>query len=232
MSAQDLVPLTFRDMSLQPTRETYEALQFAFDMLNRTLFDDRLPNCVITLKNRGRSYGFFAGDRFTRQDGVACDEIALNPVHFQGRHVEETLSTLAHEMVHMWQHHMGKPGRGAYHNKEWSQIMKDIGLQPTDTGMEGGKETGDRMSHMIMPGGAFQRAAKDLVVQGFAIPWAEVDLVTVNATGSEDDTDAPARASKSGKRPKYTCPVCGQNAWAKHGASLKCGEDDQLLVAV
>jgi len=32
-----------------------------------------------------------------------------------------------------------------------------------------------------------------------------------------------ARAKKSSKT-KFTCPDCGQNAWAKPGALLICGE--------
>ncbi len=57
------------------------------------------------------------------------------------------LATLAHEMVHLWQHHFGKPGRGRYHNKEWAEKMKSIGLQPTTTGKDDGAETGDVMGH-------------------------------------------------------------------------------------
>jgi hypothetical protein len=91
-------------------------------------------------------YGYFCADRFDRTDGQVADEIALNPSHFRNRPVMEVLGTLAHEMVHLWQHHHGKPGRGRYHNREWAAFMKRIGLQPTSTGEEGGKETGDRVA--------------------------------------------------------------------------------------
>ena len=58
-----------------------------------------------------------------------------------------------HEMVHVWQHAHGKPGARGYHNKEWAAKMKAIGLQPSSTGMVGGKETGQRMMDYIIPGG-------------------------------------------------------------------------------
>jgi hypothetical protein len=57
------------------------------------------------------------------------------------------LSTLVHEMVHVWQQHCGTPSKRGYHNKEWATKMKSVGPQPSSTGMVGGKETGQRMSH-------------------------------------------------------------------------------------
>ena len=93
--------------SLKPTRETYDPLQQAYETLNRALFDGALPNCLITLQRHKHSYGDFCGDRFGRADGTFTDEIALNPSHFRDRSQEEILSTLAHEMVHLWQHHFG-----------------------------------------------------------------------------------------------------------------------------
>jgi hypothetical protein len=36
-------------------------------------------------------------------------------------------------MVHLWQHHHGKPSRTGYHNKEWATMMKAVGLIPSDT---------------------------------------------------------------------------------------------------
>ena len=134
--------------SIKPTRETYDPLQQAYENLNRSLFEGELPNCLITLQRSKKSYGYFCGDRFGRADGTLTDEIALNPSHFRDRPQEEVLATLAHEMVHLWQHHFGKPGRGRYHNKEWAEKMRSIGLQPTSTGKDDGAETGDVMGHI------------------------------------------------------------------------------------
>jgi hypothetical protein len=139
------------DTTLCPTEETYVGFQKAYDFLNRKLFDGELPNCLITLQRRNSTYGYFSGDRFGRTDGVLTDEIALNPSHFHDRAAADVLSTLAHEMVHLWQHHHGSPGRGRYHNREWAAHMKEIGLHPSSTGQEGGDETGDRVSHYILP---------------------------------------------------------------------------------
>ena len=210
---------------IRPTRETYDPLQQAFETLNRALFENALPNCLITLQRHKKSYGYFSGDRFARADGKLTDEIALNPSHFRNRPQESVLATLAHEMVHLWQHHFGKPGRGRYHNMEWAEKMKSIGLQPTSTGKEDGAETGDVMDHMILPDGPFDRAVKKMLARGFVLSWTE-----------QPDKSAEARAeqtgeTKSGKRVRYVCPHGDMKAWAKHDAKLVCGEHMEPMVA-
>ena len=210
---------------IRPTRETYDPLQQAFETLNRALFENALPNCLITLRRHKKSYGYFSGDRFARADGQLTDEIALNPSHFRSRPQQEVLATLAHEMVHLWQHHFGKPGRGRYHNVEWAEKMKSIGLHPSSTGKEFGAETGDVMDHYIVTDGPFDRAVKKLLAKNFSLSWTE-----------EPDKSAEARAeangvTKSGKRVRYVCPHGDMKAWAKHDARLVCGEHMAPMVA-
>jgi hypothetical protein len=128
-----------------PTAKTYAALNQAFDFFNVRLFAGELPPCLVTLQRKNKAYGYFAGGRFGSKDGTEItDEIALNPSHFKSRTDEQSLSTLAHEMTHLWQHHFGKPSRSGYHNKEWAAKMHAIGLHPSDTGRPGGKETGQQ----------------------------------------------------------------------------------------
>ena len=215
------------DGSIRPTRETYDQIQQAYDYLNRTLFKGELPNCLITLQRRNRTYGYFSGDRFGRSDGLVTDEIALNPRHFHDRPVAEVLATLAHEMAHLWQHHHGKSGRGRYHNRQWADRMKDIGLQATATGEEGGQETGDAVHHYIIPDGPFDAALRKLLTRGFTITWIEKPRPAPEGTGPGEAGEAKEGQieAKSGKRVKYTCPHCNLNAWAKHEVRLICGAD-------
>jgi SprT-like family len=216
-----------------PTPETYGQFQTAYDYLNSELFENKLPRCLITLQRQRSSYGYFSADRFGRKDGERTDEIALNPKHLASRPVEDSLSTLAHEMKHLEQQHFGTPGRGRYHNKEWAGMMEAIGLIPSDTGKEGGKRTGDAVSRYIKPGGRFALAVEKLLAAGFEITWREVaasrsPTPTPGAEGSEGRGEGA-----SGKRTKFTCPVVGcQNAWAKPSASLTCAiHQKQMLPA-
>ena len=230
------------DRHVVPTRDTYDALQHAYDHFNWVLFETELPNCLITLQRKGRTYGYFCRKRFVRDDGTPCDEIALNPVYFKKRSLEDSLSTLVHEMVHLWQHHFGTSGRGRYHNRQWAEKMKSIGLYPSNTGEPGGEELGDQMSHYIIDDGPFARACAELIKKDFKIEWRddtpEIDPSSAllskggNSTGAPSPTPPAPTSTKAGKRIKYSCPMCGLNAWSRHDAHLVCGVDQFPMDAI
>lgn len=157
--------------SESPTSETYSELQAAYDFFNAELFAGELPACLITLQREKRSYGYFSAERFQRADGTRTDEIAMNPTYFATLPLVEILQTLCHEMVHLWQHHKGNPGRARYHNMEWGQKMKSIGLMPSDTGQPGGKVVGDCMADYPIAGGPFVTACEKLLTRDFQISW-------------------------------------------------------------
>lgn len=204
---------------MKPTQETYSALQAAYEFFNTELFGGSLPECLITLQRKEkRVLGYFWGQRFEEIGGVhRTDEIAMNPQHFKRRSIMEVLSTLAHEMAHQWQEHCGNPSRKGYHNSEWAEKMESIGLMPSDTGQPGGKTTGQRMTHYIIPGGRFERACAALLSDGFKLAWGEIM--------TELEGDEVEKGGGKGKttRVKFTCPACGANAWGKPDLKLICG---------
>lgn len=179
----------------QPTPAAYAELQQAYDHFNATLFAGELPDCLITLQREKRTMGYFSSARFVHRGGQQTDELAMNPSYFGILPVRETLSTLAHEMAHAWQYHFGKPGRRGYHNLEWAAKMDELGLTPSATGKPGGKRVGERMSHYIVDGGAFDVAYADLMTRAFRLSWLDrfppVDpsLVTLFISGDDDDDD-------------------------------------------
>jgi len=197
-----------------PTTQTYTSLSTAYEFFNKELFGGTLPPCLITMQRRSGAYGYFSGERFASlaDPKEVTDEIALNPVHFATQKPDEVLSTLAHEMVHLWQHHYGKPPRKGYHDRQWAAKMHEIGLIPTATGEPGGKETGQKVTHCIEKHGRYAHAVKKLLAEHPAILYHD-------RTG-EDDT---IRKKKAASKTKYTCPSCGLNAWAKPEVSLICG---------
>jgi hypothetical protein len=198
---------------VDPTSQLYGEFRRAFDYFNVYLFGSRLRPVMITLKTKPRSMGHYAHGRFAAisDHDVRSDEIAMNPVVMMERSVYETLSTLVHEMVHLEQQQYGKPGKGAHHNKEWGVWMERLGLVPSETGAPGGKKTGNKVSHYVIPDGPFDVVCKRLLDTGFALSWADLGAY-----------DAAGKSPKAGKRVKYTCDGCGLNAWAKHGARIGC----------
>ena len=197
---------------LDPTTETYRHLRHAYAFLNRRLFAGELPSCLIAVQRHKRAYGYFSGRRFESFDGgKITDEIALNPEHFAAPDDKDVLSTLAHEMAHLWQAHYGKSSRGGYHNREWAKKMLEIGLVPTDSGLPGGRQTGQRMTHLIQPGGIFDNAADELIEKGFVVAFVDRRLTM----------EPPVAVQKRLSKTHYRCE-CGQNAWAKPGAEFDC----------
>lgn len=201
----------------KPTEEAYAELQTAYDFFNVALFDGRLPACLITYHRNKRTYGYFSGDRWDGAGERLADEIAMNPQHFTARGTPEVLSTLAHEMVHLEQHHFGKPSRSGYHNTQWANWMVRVGLVPSHTGEPGGKRVGQQMTHYIETGGPFDVACGRLLKKGFQISW--VDRAEVG----------PERKSRT-TRTKYTCGGCDLNIWAKPNIRVICGECDEELM--
>ncbi len=222
-------PLDPSTLQIKPTKETYDRLQQAYEHFNKALFGGTLPNALITLQRRKSTYGYFSGGRFRHDDGRPADEIALNPAAFRERPVKDVLATLVHEMVHLWQHHEGEPGRGRYHNREWAEKMKTVGLQPTDNAGGDGKETGEGVGHLIVPAGPFDQAADRLLAKDFVIAWKEAPAPLKPSTG--DGAAEPETVQKSGKRVRYRCPDCDLKAWAKHDARLMCADDKALMIA-
>jgi len=192
------------------TPAQYRAFQEAYDFFNADLFAGSLPHVLVTLQRHAKALGYFSPDRFTaRTEKAAAHELAMNPDSFTGRSDEEILSTLAHEMAHVWQQSHGTPPRRCYHDQQWAAKMKEIGLRPSDTGQVGGKETGQSVSHYIIPGGAYAKAYAKLQARGLQLHWQSAPA------------GRQAKAKKASKT-KFTCPDCGQNAWAKPDALLGC----------
>ena len=193
------------------TEREYRTFQVAYDFFNAELFAGSLPHVLVTFQRHAKAKGYFSPDRFEgRGEKITAHELAMNPDIFTNRTDREILSTLAHEMAHVWQQVHGRPPRRAYHDKQWAAKMREIGLQPSTTGAPGGKETGQSVTHYIIDGGAYDLAFAKLAATGFRLNWQSLPL-------SED------RKKKAASKTKYTCEACGTNAWAKPDTALICG---------
>lgn len=184
----------------------YAALQQAFEYFNRKLFADELSECFITLHRKRNARGFHWSDAYHGPNDTILNEIALNPAVFD-RSDLDILSTLVHEMCHQWQAEYGKPSRNGYHNKEFANKMKSVGLKPTHNGKLDGKETGQNMTHIILENGYFDVAAKELLADGNIISWRSHDF--------------PTKSSKNTKI-MYQCPECGSKVWGKPNLHIAC----------
>ena len=191
------------------TEGTYVGFNLAFSFFNDHLFGGMLPECLITLQRSKRSRGYFSRDRFGhRRSAEIVDEIALNPATFIGRTDKEIISTLVHEMCHLWQAHFGKPGRGGYHNKEWAAKMRELGLVPSQTGEPGGKQTGQRVTHYIKDGGPYDTE------------WRR--FASLDYTLDYQDQIGIQSGEQRKVKVRYACPVCAIHVWGKPDLRLAC----------
>ncbi len=226
-------------MAIRVTSREYETFQVAYDLFNAELFDGQLAGALITLQRKAGATGYYSkGSFISRQkDGRSMDEIAINPdsMSYYPDDVE-IWQTLLHEMVHQWQCHHGKPSRGGYHNKEFAMKMREIGLMPSDTGSEGGKQTGQHMADYPIAGGEFLRCVGLLNEQNIRVNWEsltaatmEVQIPAMIEAGHEEQAaeyvaSIAMAESKKKSKSKYSCPSCGLNAWGKPDMNLLCGD--------
>lgn len=207
-----------------PTYLAYRDLQVAAGFFNDRLFGGKLPNVLLTMSRKPRMLGYFGAEFFAATDGSTVHEISLNPAYFESRGDKETLSTLVHELVHLHRHVFGPPnskgGKGSrgYHDLIWAKSMSLIGLHPTNDGTLNGKQTGYSMTHLIVDGGPFDIACRELLISGFTIRWRDARRAT--GTGFNGGGNEPTSKQT---RARFTCPGCEQRAWAKHSAALNCG---------
>lgn len=211
-----------------------EQFQIAFDHFNGKLFHGRLPQVIITTQRHRGAAGFFSPDSYVErrfdEDGdmiapeYTVHEIAMMPDVMWDKTDRAVLSTLVHEMCHLWQQTYGKPSRNGYHNREWSEKMEQIGLMPSSLGEMDirnpdlpeekkvdfpGCYTGQRMSHYILPDQAYDQAYRDLKKSGFKLILQQEKHISLSSPKSKF---------------KYTCPDCHANAWAKLNTKIVCGE--------
>lgn len=203
--------------TVAPTTQAYQELQYAYDYFNEHLFGGELPNTLITLQRGKRTFGYFSPSRFTGKSEVS--ELAMNPDYLGSRSLFDTLSTLAHEMAHVWRHYSkDKPSRGGYHDTIWANKMEEIGLMPTDTGREGGKRTGQKVTHYIMKDGAFERCVYALLKGGYDISWYDAfggeSIVDTQTSGDIIESWLKEAGDDEELINKLTTTVCKTNPLA------------------
>lgn len=188
----------------KPTESQFVALQAAYDYFNRELFSNELPPALIVIYRKKGVSGYFWQEQFTHiETKQTLDEIGLTPETLD-RGDAAVLSTLVHEMVHLWQFHNGKPSRSGYHNKEWAEKMVDVGLEPRS--VPGDKPTGQRCTHIVMVDGDFKAACDRYLTDRKVINWF-----------------GHAQPTKEVKKNKiaYECD-CSFKVWGKPGLAIIC----------
>lgn len=224
-------------MTNKPTSKFYGLFQYLYDSYNEFLFNGELNDCLIVITRKKNVMGHYVHERWMYSDDSKTDELALNPTMFLKYDVYEICQTLVHEMCHVWQFHKGKPSRGGYHNKEWAEKMKSVGLMPTANGKVGGKITGQKMSDYPIEDSEFLKLSEELInSKVFADLYYEVNPSIINQLDQsiplfqqvkeltfEDVIEPKENKTKI----KYSCSC--SNVWGKPDLELYCKICEQDL---
>lgn len=104
----------------------FRSLHLFADRTKERFFEDSpdMPDPVIAMEpDRASRRGYY-----TTIDGYAlAHRINLNPLVLRGG--EEAAEVLAHEMVHLWQAHVGRPIERNYHGHEFHVRMRQYGIE-------------------------------------------------------------------------------------------------------
>lgn len=188
----------------------------AFKYFNRHLFKDKLPDCMITVSRRKGAFGYFLPDAYKDENGTTVHELAITPSSLSRSSVE-SLSTLLHEMVHLWQQEFDKPSPNGYHNKRWANKMIEVGLVPFCISNPM-KSYGPKCSHTISEGGVFKPLAEKFVSHHGEIPLQTPKLFF-------------AQTQTVKHRPKVSC-ACGKSLSLPHNidVTVTCNECGSEMV--
>jgi hypothetical protein len=200
----------------------YPPLDAAFNHFNAELYGGKLPRCLLSIRAKGKTLGFYAPKRIASLEDptVLIDEIALNAACFSKRSLLSSASTLVHEMSHHQQEHFGTPPRSGYHDVEWAGMMLKVGLTPSDTGAPGGKQTGYHMSDYVIEGGPFARSFERLVATGWTIGWGDAaSPATIDPAFVEGGIAVEGRRRT---RESFRCERCRMTAESRASAELVC----------
>ena len=221
----------------QYSQKQIKALENAYNFFNEHLFNNRLSPCMLTISQSYKAGGIavFSKWKDTTNSNQKIHEITICNPFFE----YEPLfgySILVHEMVHVWQFEYGDSGKNGYHNKEWGWKMKEIGLIPSHTGQEGGKETGEKMSHYIEIGGQFEKVFSKMpkkCLLPFSISRQTVLKKATKGASIINDNKKPYNPTKRNRSKKtYTCENCGMKVWGRSNLKIKCVKCDTLLLIV
>lgn len=197
------------DASLMPLISTCEKF---ISLLNGKMFNASLPNVTVTIQPDARgtktqSLGWMTTDQiWTNQEThKSFYEVNLTASSLEGETLEEIITVLAHELVHVYNAMNGvkdTSSNGHFHNQKFKQSCEEHGLICTKTAKYGWSTTvmGEDLLQFV------QKNIKDSDKASVAL-FREKQKCKVN---------------KTRKLFTYQCPCCGVKIRASKAVHISC----------
>lgn len=196
-------------------------LHKAFSKLNKSLFDNELPEPAILIQNRGnkkRVLGWCSVEEIwiNKQEHEKRYEINL-VAEAMSRPLYELMSTLLHEMVHLYNLVNGIKDTSrncTYHNKQFKESAEMHGLS-----IEYDKEIGWSLSSLT---DSTKKLVDSFKLNEKAFYLSRIDPYMDIEGGDEEGKEKRKTKVKSSTR-KYVCPGCGAIIRAAKDINVICG---------
>ena len=200
-----------------------DELQRMFRLLNKTYFNDELERPVITILTdiTSGAYGWISVNKvWSSKDESWFREINLC-AEYLNRPVELVITTLMHEMCHLWNIQRGiqdTSRSGTYHNQRFKEVAEARGLVVEKDAKYGYCVT--------KPSPEFTELVKKHCRAGcFKLERMKTyrdGTPKVTTTGSDGREKTVTRTKQSSR--KYICPECGLTVRATKEVNILCGD--------
>lgn len=224
---------------VRTSTELYEKIQKVIDEIDSRFFSGKgkakIPEVVFAINNKCRTciVAYVQPDAlYDKKTDTKLQYMGINPDYLD-RSLGEILSTVCHELCHVYEHAFIHIPRGGYHDKQWSELMTDCGLEPVYN-----NSSKTSVTHKIIPDGEFaefveyfkEKYGEDY----FNIVSYSTEIMkrTRKELGIEDNDEDTPKADNADKpikkynrnKIKYTCPDCGAKVWGKSGLNIYCND--------
>lgn len=198
-----------------------------FKMLNESLFENTLSTPVITIQSTPKAYGHITVGKVWTADEQERHELNIGAGTLS-RPIEETVATLIHEMVHLYNIQQGKQdtSRGyTYHNKVFKEEAEKRLLH---------------IDHHPTYGWTITSPTDDLLQ--WCIDHDVIDIgisrndgyqrITPPAGGSRNTPPTPTTyvPPKKSITRKYICPCCRNSVRATKAVNIICADCNERMI--
>ena len=213
-----------------------DELHDLYNKLNEELFGGDLPEVALTIQSKGKrnSMGWFTvGKVWNDKSG----EVQLHEINISAEYLNvsvwETVDTLMHEMVHLWNHVRGIQDTsrgGTYHNTKFRDASIMVGFEYKNDKPDKrygwsfsslAPQTIDFIKSIGINENAFAIGRKDFEAQ---------QRTTINEETGEVEEGEAEPGEKKQTSWRLTCPKCNLKLRAsKAGVRVKCIECDEEM---
>lgn len=212
----------------------YSKIQYVIDLIDESFFSGqgkkKLPELVFAVNTQiGDSVTAFVQSEalYDKDNKRKLQYLGINPKYLD-REPQKILSTLTHELCHVYENEYIHIAKNGYHDKIWVNLMQDCGLEPVFL-----NKSKTAVNTKIKEGGVFEKFAQSFVEKNGKGYFNIVEYNREYATdiliqkllakdARADNADKETKHYNHNKT-KYTCAYCDAHVWGKSGLFIVCG---------